>query len=168
LVKTCKAKRFATAIAIINEEAELVDSVYFGCSDEAAEGSESDRIWIKEHIVPFLPEPNRESPRQVRDGIWDFYMKWNEEPGFSLWADCGFPVEDGFLLMCVRDGGSDRIWDGPYPLQEIATIRTALGLDPTLPYELSQAEQHNPVIETQYVGAKLVKWLDQLRVKAHE
>ena len=161
---------FAVALTIIDSTKTILESSYFGCPDEEAQGSDEDRAWIKENVVPYLPEPNCKNPSEVRNLLWCLYTTWKAElkeqgKTFTLWADCGFPVETRFIAACIDHDLRDRGWESPYPLQEIATIRTAMGLDPTLSYDLPASEKHNPITETHYIAVKLVEWLEVLRDK---
>lgn len=161
---------FATALTVIDSNRAILNTVYFGCPDEAAKGSDADREWIKANVVPYLPPPNCSTPSEVRNSIWRVYYDWKNKlvpernATFTLWADCGFPVEARFFAACIDENLPDRAWESPYPFQEIATIRTALGLDPTLAYDLPEDKRHNPVHETQYIAIKLVEWLEELEV----
>lgn len=156
---------FAAALAIADSETgRVLEFSYFGCPSETARGTDEARAWIEEHVVPYLPSPNLGTPYEVRQGFWEYYTDWrvkakSQGVGFSLWADCGFPVEDRFLLTCIDDSLVTREWEGPYPLQEIASIRTKLGLDPVLAYDLPPEERHNPVSETIYIAERLLEWL---------
>ncbi len=161
---------FAAALTIIDGNKNILESAYFGCPIDTALGREEDRTWVKEVIVPYLPESNYKNPREVRNSFWEYYMDWkakakNQDQAFTLWADCGFPVDTRFISDCMNEDISNRRWDGPYPLQEIATIRVALGLDPTPSYGLSESEQHNPIMETRYIATKLMEWLEVIRGK---
>lgn len=161
---------FAAALTIIDSDKNILFSEYLGCPAEVANGFDNDRVWIEKNVLNYLPTPNCKDPSEVRNGMWEYYMKWkkiaNERATtFTLWADCGFPVETRFIAACIDENVWERGWESPYPLQEIATIRTALGMDPTLSYELPESERHNPIAETRYIAQKLIEWLDVLSAR---
>lgn len=155
---------FAVGLVVIDRESKTVtDQAYLACPTDAAQGTPEDREWVEKNIVPYLPPPKLAITRQVREEFWRLYRRiGGGYKDCSIWADCGYPVEDGFMRTCIHDNLSARKWNGPYPLQEIATVRTALGLDPTLAYQLPEDKRHNPLEECLYIAPKLVEWLDAL------
>lgn len=162
---------FAVAVVIYDRGTKTVlEKQYFACSPQDAAGLLEDHQWINQHVVPFLPQPNLTSVAEVRQAFWELYFKSKTTyPDVSTWADCGYPVEARFLQACVCDrGNNERTWQAPYPLQEIATVRTILGLDSTLAYDLSEDKRHNPLEECLYIAPKLANWLDDLRPAQRE
>ncbi len=162
---------FAVGYVVIkSDDKTILDKDYFACPSDEASGTMENHSWIEENVVPFLPAPNCNSPEEVRGRFWERFQGWKNSPDlkrlgedrFFLFADCGYPVETNFLNACVRDNEAERQWSGPYPLQEIATIRTVLGLDPTLSYDLPEDKRHNPLEECLYIAPLLVDWLKTL------
>lgn len=158
---------FAVAVVVYDRGTKTVlEQHYFACSPESVAGLFEDHAWIKEHVIPFLPHPKLDLPEEVRQVFWELYIKTKTTyPNVSIWADCGYPVEAKFLQACVCDrANNERTWQAPYPLQEIATVRTVLGLDPTLAYDLSEDKRHNPLEECLHIAPKLANWLDDLEL----
>lgn len=158
---------YAVGLTVINgDDKTILDKDYFACPSQKAEGDQEDRAWIEANVDPYLPPPNLETPDQVRNKFWCVFQRWKNSPDlkqhndiFILFADCGYPVETNFMATCVRDNEPKYKWNAPYPLQEIATVRTMIGLDPTLSYELPEDKRHNPVEECLYIAPLLVDWL---------
>lgn len=155
---------FAVGVVVVDQKSKAVlEKAYFACPHSSAQGKDEDRKWIESNVIPYLPPPNLTTTEQVREEFWQSYRRIVEKhPDASIWADCGYPVEYGFMKACTQDL-SDRIWQAPYPLQEIATIRTALGLDPTLAYDLPPDKRHNPLEECLYIAPKLADWLGDFK-----
>lgn len=163
---------FAVGYVVIkSNDKTILDQDYFACPSDEALGTMANHSWIEENVLPFLPPANCKSPEEVRSRFWERFQGWQNSPDlkrwgedkFSLFADCGYPVETNFLNKCVMDNEPEYQWNGPYPLQEIATVRTLLGLDPTLSYELPKDKRHNPVEECLYIAPLLVDWLAQFK-----
>lgn len=113
--------------------------------------------WVKENVLPVLPDPNVEDVLMLRRLFWEQWRHWSQK-GASLWVDCGWPVESNFLSACVRDD-FNRAWDGPYPLNEISTVFRLRGLDPLttqdrLPDELPA---HHPLADCKHSARLLLE-----------
>ncbi|HEY9598498.1 MAG TPA: hypothetical protein V6D33_12590 [Cyanophyceae cyanobacterium] len=151
---------FAVAYVVIDKEKTIRDRGLFHCNYELAlAASSEDKLWVEQNVLPYLPEPDPDlTPRDIRFRFFEKWLYWREQ-GATLWADCGWPVEGRFLANCVSDNLPINYWSGPYPLQEIATVRTMIGRDPIEPYELSEEQRHNPLAECEYIAPLLVDWL---------
>lgn len=91
---------FAVGWVIIDESLKEYESGYLACPAEVARGTHEDFLWVQENVLPHLPEPTEISPNRVRQKFWD---KWLEvKDSVSLFADCGWPVEDNFLSACTK------------------------------------------------------------------
>lgn len=143
-------------------------SIPFIC---AAEGSEGDRAWVEKNIAPHLPYPTIDSAgkhddelkRALHSVFWAHLLKWKKR-GASFWADCGSPVETNFLEACVQDSVEKRNWDGPYPLQEIASVLTAAGINPLETQSRLESElpKHHPTADARQSARLLIEALNKL------
>ena len=100
------------------------------------------------------------TPRQVRGAFWDIWMRWKDHIT-AMVADCAWPVEVRFLIMCVDDDIGAREWQGPYPLHDLASMLLILGKDPLavterLPDELPA---HNPLNDARQSARQLIEVL---------
>lgn len=125
-----------------------VESGYDACPSAAAHGEPADRAWIAENVIPHLPGPTCDTPREVRSRFWAVWMRYREQ-GFSLLADCCWPVEARFLCACVDDAPAERGWHGPYPLLDVSSMLLQAGHDPTANYGRLPAEEpaHHPTTD---------------------
>jgi hypothetical protein len=123
---------------------------------------DDDRRWVARNVPPLAT--NCETLVDVRTGFWQAWTRWRAE-GALLWADCGYPVETAFLEMCVENFPGRRQATAPYPLHEIATLRMAVGLDPTGTEERLEGELpiHDPLADARQ-SARLL--LEALRLNA--
>ena len=145
---------FAVGWVVRDEQGQEIDSGYLACPIVVARGeSVEDRQWVTENICPHLPESNCANPREVRSRFWKQWLQWKEQ-GYTLWADCGWPVEANFLSACVQDDWGDRCWAGPYPLMEIATVLQMAGMDPLGKYERypDECPIHHPTCDARQSG----------------
>lgn len=104
-----------------------------------------DRDWIHQNVP--LITPTHVDPLEVRNAFWKYWKRMQKEYNAGMFAECAWPVEANFLNRCVSDNPSERVFRGPYPLHEIATIMFAAGMDPMETYERVPCElpAHNPL-----------------------
>lgn len=161
-------KGFAAGIVVIDRDKKILEKRYLDCPVHAAEGRKEDFEWVLENVCPYLPPTialpkdcianHYSTPFFVRQAFWGQYVYWKDK-GAKFWADCGYPVEAGFLRDCVADDPTNRTWEAPYPLHDIATLKLAKGLDPIAAYGLPKEQQHNPVCESEFIANELIDWL---------
>lgn len=119
--------------------------------------------WVKEHVLPFLPVATQPDAEGVRAAFWDAWTRAKAD-GYSLWADCGWPVEANFLSACVADDPNARMWNGPYPLQEIGTVFQCAQWDEIGEYPRLEGEtKHHPTGDAKQSARLLFEALDSLR-----
>jgi len=116
--------------------------------------------WVRENVMPHLPLSTHVAERDVRGAFWRVWERWREE-GSLLAADVSWPVEARFLAACIDDDRARRLWSGPYPLIDIASVRLAKGFDPLaeeerLPNELPA---HNPLADARQSARLLMEAL---------
>lgn len=128
-------------------ELKLCEEFCFSCSPEQCAGDFEDRKWVAENIPPI--KITHENPHYVRNAFWHKWVKIKQNyPGVVMAAECGWPVEARFLNACV-DYDSNRKWEGPYPLHDIASFLAAAGKDPMANYERLPHElpKHDPLAD---------------------
>lgn len=148
---------FAVGVSVRDPKTnQEIDSFYAGCPMAP---DHPRREWLEANVIPHLPKPDCETPRQVRDKFWDFYLRWRDIS--LIVADCATPVEANFFRMCVMDDLENRQWLGPYPLHELATAFLFAGMDPIGSYERMDDEQpaHNPLNDARQSGRLFVERL---------
>ena len=163
---------FAVGWSVLDETGEELDNGYVAIDPNLANGSDDDRQWVTENVIPHLPNPNIKdnflmSPQKdMRELFWDDWMHWQSR-GATLWADCSWPVEARFLAACIDDEPEDRKWEGPYPLGEISSILLAAGKDPLANYDRLQSElpKHHPTCDARQSGRLLIEALKELTKK---
>lgn len=135
---------------------------YLACPSDNAIGADEGRIWIRENVDIHLPEPNRETPKEVRKDFWDEWVRLKNE-GYELVADVSWPVESNFLLACVWDNYENRKDLAPYPLHDVRNFYNFTNLA----IELSKLErigkelpQHNPIADARFSAKQWVKALE--------
>lgn len=133
---------FAVAGGVFLSNGAIQWGFRMACPVDQCIGNDEGRKWVNEN-VPQLEITHR-SPVAMRSTFWQMWMKAKGE-GALMAAECGWPVEANFLGSCITDDVS-RMWEGPYPLHEIATFMEAAGMDPMAKYERTPSElpQHDP------------------------
>jgi hypothetical protein len=118
---------------------------------------EDDRRWTVRNVPPLAQ--NCDTLVDVRTKFWAAWERWRAD-GALLWADCAYPVEAVFLAMCVENFLS-RQRTAPFPLHEIATLRLAVGLDPTGTEERLEGETpiHDPLADARQSARLLLEAL---------
>jgi hypothetical protein len=116
-------RAFAVALTLSDASGELDHAVYrCGIGDTPIDP------WVAENVIPHLtavPENCADYPQllaQVATTILRFGGK-----AVPLIAHVAWPVE-ARLLLDVYPGG--HVWDGPYPLIDVASVLLAKGHDP--------------------------------------
>lgn len=100
----------------------------------------SDRAWVEAHVMPHLKargEPTRANAAALDQAFWfEVYLPLRRQAQtrgatFALVADCGYPVEAGFLRRVVERccEPSECLELSPWPLHELASLELAAGVD---------------------------------------
>lgn len=117
---------FAVAYVVVNRARERLDEAVFACDPGVCFGTEEGRLWVAENVPPL--EGTSPNPTHLRNAFWDRWLRWKNK-GAVLVADCCWPVEARFLAACVDSHHSEREWEGPYPLYDLASVLLAHGED---------------------------------------
>jgi len=147
---------FAVGFCVVDENGTELDHGLFTCNRDDADGPKEARGWIDEY-VPSMVATHR-NPEGIRHAFWNMWTSWKLK-GAKLAAEVPWPVEANFLTECINDarrktrGGmaeSEREWDGPYPLIDIASVRLAVGKDPLAKEERKKGElpEHHPLADS--------------------
>lgn len=145
-----------------------LDAGFESINPSCAKGSDSDRLWVADNVLPHLPPQTvlqdpysgpltcTDLQESLRSRFWVAWMIWKER-GATLWAECAWPVEARFLAACVDDNLEDRAWSGPYPLHEIATVLKMAGMDPlkNYPRAASETPKHHPTADARQSASLL-------------
>jgi len=142
---------------------------WVSCPIEMVEGPAEGLEWVNKHV----PEEVRQgtdrpmvTPGDVRASFWGNWEIYRDE-GYTLWADCSWPVEARFLADCVDDAHDERVPEGPYPLHEIATVLQLAGMDPLATYDRLENELpvHHPLMDATQSARLLIEALDKLGIE---
>jgi len=152
---------FAVGWVVINQAGTRIDQGLIACPKDWASGTWFDHDWVSANVTTEVPDGLpvyglAQSPKDVRDLFWAQWMRWKAE-GAKLWADCAWPVEARFLIACIEDDKANRLWEGPYPLYEIASLALMAGWNPTEATERKADEEpaHNPLMDARQSARNL-------------
>ena len=152
---------FAVAWVVVNRGGQRLDEGCMACDPAKCDGTDESRLWVAEHVPTLtVTSPNK---LHLRNSFWHEWRRCADQ-GAVLAADCAWPVEAHVLSACVRLNHSEREWQGPYPLHDLASVLLALGADALavterLPDELPA---HHPLMDARQSARQLVACL-----KAH-
>lgn len=121
-----------------------------------AEGSDSNREWIRDN-VPDLPYSSKcRNAREFRDKFWNVLRQAMEAKSMIV-ADCNWPVESNFLSRCIKDDPINREWEGPYPLYDLVSMMLCNNVDPleTKPRIDSEMPPHHPLMDARQSARQL-------------
>lgn len=151
---------FAVGWVIINQYGIEINHGLCACHPKLASGSQNNRKWVEENIQPISSLIQCNSTRDVRSCFWSQWVGWKTR-GAILVADCCWPVEARFLAACVEDEPSEREWEGPYPLHDLASVIMAKGNDPLAKRERKANEipEHNPLADARQSARLLIEAL---------
>lgn len=96
-----------------------------------------------------------------KDMLNEFWQEWVKQSseGAALVADCCWPVETNFLSDCVRRHLSERKWQGPYPLIDLASLVFAHNLNwIATGFDL---HEHHPLRDARISAATLIELLER-------
>lgn len=146
---------FAVAWVVVNLNGERLDEGCLSCDPNQCIGSEESRLWVSEN-VPML-ERTSPSKQHLRNTFWHTWRHWADR-GAMLVADCAWPVEANFLSACVSLNPTEREWQGPYPLHDLASVLLALGADALAVTERLQDELpvHHPLMDARQSARQLL------------
>lgn len=87
--------------------------------------------WVRENCLPIADGYTQyETRADLLNAFWNFYMENKKDA--QIFADVGAPVETQVFRECVMLDLKNRQWDGPYPLDEVASILRGRGIDPDI------------------------------------
>lgn len=159
---------FAVGWVVVDRSGKELAEGFLQVDSAYAKGEPEDREWISEHVLPHLPTPTAEvgTGREMvdfRGSFFDELQKWQAK-GASFWAECGVPVESNLLAATVQDAWINRCWQMPYPLNEVASVMSASGVNPLEPRERLDRElpRHHPTADARQSARLLIEALDRL------
>lgn len=117
---------FAIGAAVLDSAGTIIEtfSGVAGAEDVKSE-------WVLANSIPVLCDmPTFASRTALREAFWQFYMKWRSTS--LILADVPYPVEAQLLRSCVEEDLDGRMYEGPYPLLDVASILYAKGENPLL------------------------------------
>lgn len=154
---------YGTAFAVaggvfIKGKLEVGTDFVFACPPDHCAGADDDRKWVEDNISPI--KPTHDYAEGVRQTFWLTFQEMRSHyPDLILAGECIYPVEVGFIRTVIKNGTSDRKWEGPYPFHDIASIMLAAGMDPMATYERQPDElpAHDPMADVRLSARLLAK-----------
>jgi hypothetical protein len=157
---------FAVGWVVLDHLGNEVTCGLLSCLDRmASAGTQPDRAWVQENVIPHLPFPTHGGPFDLREAFWKVYK---DEAPDELWADCPWPVEARFLNACIDQCRDARNWEGPYPLLDVGVMIRASGLDAMAnhPRRPDEKPAHNPLNDARQSARLLLEAEYRLAVSA--
>lgn len=140
---------FSVGYVVINEFGLIIEENLWAIPrNNICSGSDEDKKWVDTNVP--LVAPTHLSYKSLCEEFWVAWIRLKAQyPDITMWADCIFPVEAGFLTDCVTYDELNRKWSAPYPLFDIGTLLFARGKNPTNHYPRLESElpAHNPLAD---------------------
>lgn len=154
---------FAVGYVVIGEDGETLEEGIAVCPAESCLGDNEDMEWVRENVKA---ETTHGYVYGVHHFFWTAWRKWADRKA-SCWADCLWPVEAKFLSACIADDPVRRVWLGPYPFFDVATLLLAAGQDPleNYPRLANELPAHNPLNDARQ-SARILYGLITTRVSS--
>ncbi len=116
-------RAFAVALTLSDDTGELSSAVYRCPISEPTTDP-----WVAQNVLPVIADVPQHLPsyEYLLADVWETINRWGGKP-VPLIAHVAWPVE-ARLLLDVYSG--DRIWEGPYPLIDVASVLLGKGHDP--------------------------------------
>lgn len=126
--------------------------------------------WVADHVVPALTDlaQTHDALDGMLDAFWAFWMQ-NRDAATCV-THVGYPVEAGLFRRCVEQDPGTRLFQGPFPLHDVATLLLGAGHDP-LSVDAYLAARglsrppgtpHDPRYDAEAVACAAVDLLDRL------
>ncbi len=166
---------FAVAWVVVDDKGTRITEGILSCDIRAASSmadedppihrgliQADDYSWAATNVVPVLHQsPTHKNPYDLMKDFCVEWKKWNKR-GALMVADCGYPVETGFLTKCVVTGAMSPD-DAPYPLLDISSLILARGLDPkkSFPRLPEETPEHNPLNDARQSARILLRLMER-------
>lgn len=155
---------FSVGWVVVDEQNNEKEEGYLGMPPPLKDVASADLQWMKENVLPHLPDPNCEDHRELYEKFWDAWTSAQETyEDIVMVSDVPFPVEAGFLLKCMKylDLGMES---SPYPILDVASVLLATGGDPLNEGERRDNEKpaHHPTNDSRQSVRQLVEALQGL------
>lgn len=87
--------------------------------------------WVRQNVLPALAgmDVTHSSSEELEEAFWAFWEA--QKSGATCIAHVASPVESGLFRRCVERAPAERTFNGPFPLDELATLLVAVGENPT-------------------------------------
>lgn len=87
--------------------------------------------WVVDNVLPHIKVSNvYDSKEDLREDFWKFWIS-HKNNAITI-VDIGSPVESNLFRKCVEKDLDNRLFQGPYPLHEVATMLLANNIDPDI------------------------------------
>ena len=155
---------FAVGWVVVDEEGNEEEEGYLAYPHPLKDVASGDLQWMKENVLPHLPEPNCEDHLELYERFWEAWTSAQANyKDIMIVSDVPFPVEAGFLLKCMKylDLGME---DSPYPVLDVASVLLATGGDPLNEAERLDNEKpaHHPTNDARQSVRQLLEALEGL------
>ena len=138
----------SVAVIITDGDCKTLSTHYMGVRKENLVVTNQ---WVRENVVPKLGDYTPyESEYDLLEAVWTL---WHESGATWAVADCCCPVESHLFRKCVEHNPEERMFQGPFPLVDIASMKVAKGLDPIATLQeyahRNGGEQHNALYDVE-------------------
>lgn len=116
---------FAVGAVLLSRDGSVLESFRARCPVQG-----EPRDFVRREVLPALEAfpITHSSAESLRAEFWHWFVGARKHA--HIFADCGWPSEARFFIALADDDRETRYLNGPFPLNEIATLLLAVGEDP--------------------------------------
>ena len=153
-------KFISIAMVVADHVGNELEHIYIGLSNPENHIKEK---WVRENVLPTLDEYEEyEDEHSLLEAAWSF---WRVHASDSyVFTDVMHPVESRLFTRCVEQDIENRVFQGPFPMLDLASMLYALGINPLearekLVQPLDEGKQHNALYDARMAMAIWKKYI---------
>jgi hypothetical protein len=84
--------------------------------------------WVDKNVLPNLGDRpiTHKTYKDLQEDFWRWYLATEPKSDYVLVSN-GYPVEYRFLIRCQEENLSDRYWQHPFPILDLASMLIQAG-----------------------------------------
>ena len=153
-------KFISIAMVVADHAGNELEHIYVGLSNPEKHIKEK---WVLENVLPILGKYEEyDDEHSLLEAAWSFWRA-NAQNSYVI-ADVMYPVESRLFAMCVEQDVEERIFQGPFPMLDLASMLYTVGINPLearekLAKPLDNGMQHNALYDARMAMAIWKKYI---------
>lgn len=153
-------KFVSIAMVVADHAGNELEHIYIGLSNPEKHIKEN---WVRENVLPILGEYEEyEDEHSLLEAAWSFWRAY--APNSYIIADVMHPVESRLFTLCVEQDVEHRVFQGPFPMLDLASMLYTVGINPLEAREkmvqpLDEGKQHSALYDARMAMAIWKKYI---------